>query len=177
MIPSNVNPGGSGLTPLDPDPSGVYDYPVSITLNEYGQATAVTPGAAGAPAAQRVVAAFILGGGIGQWQIWPNIRGDASYWWANGTNPVGAVDTPLLRSPSGGTYSITFRYDSDINILLTFRKESGGVWSTLSTTTLDAAQVTATATVTLAAGESLGIHANPGGNGSVANLLLWEVLL
>lgn len=188
LSPGQIGDGALGglvsFKALASDPAGVegavYYNTGSKKLRSYlnGAWGDVGGAGGGAPVGLRLVAEFGTGGSIAEWQSVPVLNNIVTYGLAGSSRSKGAFDYPLIVAPADGDYTVRIDYGSDVNIVVTprVRQAAGTSWADRGSITLLAAQVRRTFTVTLAAGEALGLHNAPGGGG-IATLSSWGLVL
>lgn len=119
-------------------------------------------GGGGAPLQLSPRAGFATGGSIAQWNIFGVLTPSATYAPNNASNGVGAALLPLLYSPDGGDYTVRAEYGADGDVVVTPRiRHANGTETDAATVTLLAANADQEFTVTLAAGDTLGLHFAP----------------
>ena len=172
--------GGSSLPDLSPDPSGTVDNPASVTVDKKGRVTSATAGQAPQAAARKwaLVESFVRGGSIGPWQVVANLHSVYVVYFFGGSVSLGQFDTPICRAgATAQTVKLRFDFDSANDLNLTVRKSSGAdlsSWSTVASQTLDANGTSAEISVSLQAGEALGLYVQPTGT---VSLNYWYVYL
>lgn len=143
--------------------STVRGTTITATTGFVGDGSQLTNLPAGGGAAKLLArAGFATGGSIAQWNIFGTLFGGATYSPNNSSNVLGAALLPLLHSPDGGDYTIRAEYDADDDVVVTPRiRHSNGTETDASPVTLLAANADQEFSVTLAAGDTLGLHFAP----------------